>query len=450
MRRIQPSGRADWRTITEEVPDYIPVEFERGPAEVTVTGGSFDVSNFTPHLTSSYTVFDGSINIGSTLTYTTDTVQEITMPLEGDDGPMIYAQEELVDDSELVEPEPVVKRKITRKKKEMPMFWKEQSVGERTTLPAIIGQFCSNLTTSEQIDPRDTVNPSSAFVKMIPLKVLTNSFDVNSRVWTGYSADGRFRQYQRNMHSTVDPYNAAKIAELNIGISQLVNSEIINGRLTVLNTSNFEAMLKRQSNYFIKDRNLVDITYVDNSASSFDFTPRAFRDGQSMRINARTFNVSLGQLTCFLESERWSRVYTPQVMAVILPENYVYQKQYVLVHGKIDLSKVIVLVNRELDNTDFHSKNFRAYYRKHLLPILNELKVDVWKVPLSFIQENCLHGGIALEATSFMDKKKETEDIYHKFRSHYFHIDLDPQSEDDDSDSDDDYDEDYEEEDDNY
>lgn len=408
MRRILPSSPADWRTITEYVvPDYIPVEFERIAAEIVSQAVE---------------------------SYVTDTPVATT-----------------IDDIELAELEPVVKRKITRRKKEMPMFWKEPSVGERTTIPAVIGTFCGNLSTSEQIDSRNTVNASSPFVKMIPLKVLTNSFEINGRAWINYSADGRLRNYQRNMHSTVDYYNAAKIAELNIGISQLVNSEIMNGRLAVLDTNMFDAMLKRQSNYFIKDRNLVDVSHIDNSASSFDFTPRAFRDGQSMRINARTFSVSLGQLTCFLETERWSRVYTPQVMAVILPENYVYQKQYVLVHGKIDLSKVTVLVNRELDNTDFHSKNFRAYYRKHLLPILNELKVDVWKVPASFIEENCFHRGITLEARSFMEKRKETEEIYHKFRSHYFHIDLDPQTDDDDSDSDgDDYDEDYEEEDENY
>lgn len=484
MRRILPSGPLEWRAITEDVPDYIPVEFERyaAPAaepdgiiervmqEGTIisasageysTGSSFHFSNFMVSSLSgigTHTTLNGSINIGSTLPYTTTTINttmdvgaQERMRITDDGETMIYAEEELVDDSELAEPEPVVKRKITRRKKEMPMFWKEPSVGERTTIPAVIGTTCGNLSSSEQINSSYNANPSSPFVKMIPLKVLTNSFEVNSRAWTNYSADGRFRQYQRYMHSTEDPYKAAAIAELNIGLSQLVNSQIINGRLTVLNTNVFDAILKGQSNYFIKDRNLVDVSFVDNSASSFDFTPRAFRDGQSMRINARTFSVSLGQLTCFLESERWSRVYTPQVMAVILPENYVYQKQYVLVHGKIDLSKVTVLVNRELDSTDFHSKNFRAYYRKHLLPILNELKVDVWKVPASFMIENCFHGGITLEATSFMEKKKETEEIYHNFRSHYFHIDLDPQPEHDGSDEDDDdYDEDYEEEDENY
>jgi hypothetical protein len=136
-------------------------------------------------------------------------------------------------------------------------------------------------------------------------------------------------------------------------------------------------------------------------------------------------------------------------MAVILPENYVYQKQHVLVHGTIDLSKVIVLVNRELDDTDFHNKNFRAYYRKHLLPILNEMKVEVWKVPVSFMEENCFHGNITLEATSFMDKKKEIETIYDDFRSKYNWINLDSSDDEDDGD-DDDYDEDYDTEEDDY
>jgi len=281
---------------------------------------------------------------------------------------------------------------------------------------------------------------------------LTNSFDISYRQWASYSSSYRARHYERHMNSTSDAIRAVAITDLNTGLSQLVNGKIMNGSLNTLDHPTFDQILKRESNYFIKDRNLVDVSFSDNYASSFDQTRRSFIDGQPIRISARTFGASIGQLTCFLETERHSRVYTPQVMAIILPENYVYQKQHVLVHGTIDLSKVIVLVNRELDSTDFHNKNFRAYYRKHRLPMLNELKVDVWKVPVSFIEENCFHGGITLEAVSFMDKKKEIETIYDSFRNQYSYIDLDPEPENDDDNDElvdnDGYDDDYEEDDD--
>ena len=492
MRQILPNYTNGWRTVTESVPDYIPVEFERyaAPAVEVQPDGlierivndsntyTYDPSTFTltTSNSSTSTVFSGALNIGSTLSssstsigntvsyetlvgelvdatqYYTNEVERLRVTADGET--MMFAEQSVeeeptIDDSELVEPEPITKRRVVRRKKERPMFWKEEAVGETTTLPALIGTSCSNLLNIDSTDSRNTYNPSSPFVKMIPMKILTNSFHNSHRHWNNYTSSSRSRSYQRTMNTTEDVRGAVNIAELNIGLSQLVNGEIINGRLNSVTHGSFETILKRQSKYFIEDINLVDVSHVDGGASSFDYTPRAFRNGEAIRINARTFNASLGQLTCFLETERWSRVFIPQVMAVILPENYVYQKQHVLVHGTIDLSKVIVLVNRELDDTDFHNKNFRAYYRKHLLPILNEMKVEVWKVPVSFMEENCFHGNITLEATSFMDKKKEIETIYDDFRSKYNWINLDSSDDEDDGD-DDDYDEDYDTEEDDY
>ncbi len=492
MRQTLPSNRALWRSITDDVPDYIPVEFERyaAPAVVQpdglveritqestqiVLGNSSVYSQFIPNIPStsysSYTLdlrmneldharqlleqmTEANSVFSSTTQYYTNDVERLRVTADGET--MIFAEqsveeESTIDDSELIEPEPITKRKIVRRKKERPMFWKEETVGEITTLPALIGTTCANLNNIDSIDSRTVSNPSSAFVKMIPLKVLTNSFDISYRNWSGYSASSRIRSYQRNMNSIDEAEKALSICDLNIGLSQTVNNEIMSGRLNTLDTVYFKPMIERQSRYFIQDRNLVNVSYSDQGANSFDHTPRAFKSGQPMSINARTFNASLSQLTCFLETERWSRVFIPQVVAIVLPENYVYQKQHVLVHGTIDLSKVIVLVNKELDDTDFHNKNFRAYYRKHLLPILNQMKVEVWKVPVSFIQENCFHGGITLEATSFMDKKKETERIYDYFRNQYSHIDLDPYPEDEHNDEDnEDYDEDNEDEEDDY
>lgn len=486
MRQILPNGRAEWRSITDDVPDYIPVEFERYTAPAVEVQPDGLVSRTFTHNTSSFTVTSGTLTTGSTSSYTLDldmnaldqarrlleqmteansafssTTQYYTNDVEraritSDGETMIFAEqsaveeEPTIDDSELVEPEPITKRRVVRKKKERPMFWKEEAVGERTTLPAVLGTSCASLLNMENTDSRNTFNPSSPFVKMIPMKILTNSFQMSYRHWIGYNNSNRSRSYQRTMITMDDVNRAMNIASLNIGLSQVVNGEIMNGRLNSVDSQSFETILKRHTKYFIEDMNLVDVSHTDGSVANFEYTGRAFRNGESMRVNARTFSASLGQLTCFLETERYSRVFIPQVMAVILPENYVYQKQHILVHGTIDLSKVIVLVNRELDDTDFHNKNFRAYYRKHLLPILNEMKVEVWKVPVSFMEENCFHSGITLEATSFMDKKKEIETIYDDFRNTYDWVNLDPSDDDEDDGDDDEYDEDYDTEEDDY
>ena len=459
MRQLMPN--TGWRTIDNNVPEYIAVtrtiEVARQANEAAeavrqimndlevptrdvaelISNGMAIISN-----DPTYTVLDGRINIGPTLTTSSTTVVEMSMEeIHISQEALQEATEEAIDDSQLEQPEPITKRKIVRRKKERPMFWKEEAAGERTTLPALIGETCSCL--SREGSLVGTPSVSSPFVKMIPLKILNNSFNTNHRSWTAYSS-GRRRHYDRHLEtSSLDA--AMTISEQNTGISQVVNAIIMNGRTSNLARDHFRAMLATDVNLFIKDINLVNVNHNDYSASSFDYSDRAFINGEAMRINARTFSASLGQLTCFLEESRWSRVYTPQIMGVILPENYVYQKQHVLVHGTIDLSKVVVLVNRELDDTDFHNKNFRAYYRKHLLPLLNSLKVDIWKVPMSFMEEQCFHGGVTLEKTSFMEKKQELEETYQEFRNQYHHIDLDPDTDDHDED-----DEDYDDDDDDY
>lgn len=494
MRQVMPN--TGWRVVDNNVPDYIPVQFQMEAAEavrqimddmevptrdiaelvsnaaddffadlpagpVFLDGNTFITSSNT----TANTVYHVEHSIGGFDTMTTTSTNTTRMEMSMDDvhearrrleelhsemhseGETGNIMEEAIDDSDLEEPEPITKRKIVRRKKERPMFWKEETVGERTTLPVLIGEHCSNL--QREGNSYESPSASSVFVKMIPLKLLNNSFEVNHRGWSMYSSNGRRNNYQRHIESaSLDA--AMAIAEQGTGVSQLVNSLIINGRVSTLARESFKMHTADSLNAFIRDVNLVNVAHNDNSAGSFDYTQRAFIGGESFRINARTFSVSLGQLTCFLETSRWSRVFTPQVMGIILPENYVYQKQHVLVHGTIDLSKVVVLVNRELDDTSFHNKNFRAYYRKHILPLLNSLKVDVWKVPVSFMEENCFHGGITLEKTSFMEKKQELENIYETFRDQYSHIDLDPHPDHNGDSDDDDFDEDYDDDDDDY
>lgn len=473
MRQIMPSNSAIWRTIDNNVPEYIAVthtiEVARQAGETTeavrqimndleiptrdvaelVSNGMAIISN-----DPTYTVLDGRINIGPTLTTSSTTMMEMSMDeidrarvaMEQLHTDGHIAQEETVDDSELAE-EPVVRRRAPRRKKERPPFWKEETSGQTTTLPALIGQLSENLN-NIQPNIRGTIHASSPYVKLIPIKVLSNHVDADHRRWTRYSQYSREANYNRNLGNGIETRRAMDISNLNIGLSQIVNNMIFNNRISDVSGRSFETVLKDATKFFIRDNNLININYTSDSASGFHYTRRAFHDGEAMRIHARTFAVSLGQLTCFLETEAYSRVYTPQVLAVILPENYVYQKWHILTHGTIDLSKVIVLVNRELDDTDFHHKNFRAYYRKYLLPVLNELKVEVWKVPVSFMEEYCFHNGITFEKTAFMERRQETETIFTSFRNQFTHYDLDPQPEDDGDD--DDYDEDYDDDDDDY
>lgn len=489
MRQVMPN--TGWRVVDNNVPDYIPVQFQMEAAEAVrqimddmevptrdvaelISQGMVRIDNLSTEIPSDPVFLDGNTFITSSNTtantvyhvghsiggfdiMTTTSTNTTRMEMSMDDIREAQRRieelhrehtEEVADESELEE-EPVVRKRTPRRKKERPPFWKEETSGQTTTLPTLIGQLSSNFTNLTG-DIRGTLHASSPYVKLIPLKVLNNHVDADHRRWIRYSGYSREANYQRNMINRTEVLNAMNIANLNTGLSQIVNNMIFNNRINQVSNITFERTLRDATKFFITDNNLVNVNYTSDSASGFNYTNRAFREGEAMRIHARTFAVSLGQLTCFLETESYSRVYTPQVLAVVLPENYVYQKWHILTYGTIDLSKVIVLVNRELDDTDFHHKNFRAYYRKYLLPVLNDLKVDVWKVPVSFMEEYCFHQGITLEKKSFMERRQETETVFDSFRNQFMHYNLDPHEDDDDDDDEDDYDRERDYDDDDY
>jgi hypothetical protein len=107
----------------------------------------------------------------------------------------------------------------------------------------------------------------------------------------------------------------------------------------------------------------------------------------------------------------------PYVLAVILPENLVYQKLYILRHKKIDLRKVIVLIDRDLDSTAFPKRMIRQIYMQELVPLIKSTAVQAWKVPLSFIKNNCFYGEFSLISSSIKERRDEREEIVATFRS---------------------------------
>lgn len=117
-----------------------------------------------------------------------------------------------------------------------------------------------------------------------------------------------------------------------------------------------------------------------------------------------------GMLTLITENKAY-------VIAVVLPENVVYQKLYMLKNNTIDLNKVIVLVDRELDSTSFHNRRIREIYRKELLPLLMTTSCDVWRVPQTYIQESCFYGEFRLLSKTLMDRKRERLDIIQEFKN---------------------------------
>jgi hypothetical protein len=126
----------------------------------------------------------------------------------------------------------------------------------------------------------------------------------------------------------------------------------------------------------------------------------------------RTYTTATSALSLYLgNNEKWN----PHVLAVVLPENYVYLKYKLLTQNVLDLSKVIILMDRELDTTAFPKQPFRKLYREGLMPHIMKSSCDVWKVPQSFIREKCFVEPFSLRGIGPLERKKVLEQLIEGF-----------------------------------
>lgn len=303
--------------------------------------------------------------------------------------------------------------KRKRRAKEVPVFWQEPQVnGEITQLDAFLESRGARVWTDPGVHYL-----TSPYVKLIPLSYLLHSetlrsVNINRNL---YNIEHGLRRFHG-----IGLEKAKTLINLPSGFGAILFSILTSGRNDELqlNSPDLIQVMKMNYNNYIHYDELLDIANSSLSGGRFDDSQNAMLY-KARRIYGRTFNALVSGLSCFMSPQAYGRDYTPQIMAVVLPENYIYQKEYIMAHGKVDLSKVILLVNKELDSTSFPYPTFRKYYRAQLLPLIQKLKMDVWKVPVSFIEDSCFHKGIALESTSLIGIKQEVEEINQVFRANY-------------------------------
>lgn len=106
----------------------------------------------------------------------------------------------------------------------------------------------------------------------------------------------------------------------------------------------------------------------------------AFTEDVTHKFSLRTYQGSIGCYSLIVND-----VYL--IRAVILPENFYYQRLHLWARGTIDMSKVIILVDSSLEDPLLELKGLRKFYTGRLDPILKECGADVWIVPPGFIGE---------------------------------------------------------------
>lgn len=130
-------------------------------------------------------------------------------------------------------------------------------------------------------------------------------------------------------------------------------------------------------------------------------------------IKSRSYRLRVGYYMAAIERERHP---VPIIVLVVPREKLKALKIKWLLTGEIDLSMCLLLVDKELHTPRFLEKGFRNNcYKKYIKPIIDDLKVDMWEVPSSFIQERCFLPDYKLQAHTLRGMKQEKEDIIKKF-----------------------------------
>lgn len=106
--------------------------------------------------------------------------------------------------------------------------------------------------------------------------------------------------------------------------------------------------------------------------------------------------------------------YIPHVVAAIRPEHYLQIKLKFLLTGKIDMDKIVILIDNQLDTTLFPSPGFKALY-KAVKPQILETNAQIYRVPLEFIQENCFLPKFELKEQNIVKRKQEIDRLIEEF-----------------------------------
>lgn len=145
----------------------------------------------------------------------------------------------------------------------------------------------------------------------------------------------------------------------------------------------------------------------------------SFKSIQHNLVNMRTYNALMSFYSVIMKRTMPTISWDPHIMAVVKPEDYLYQKRHILIHGSIDMSKVIILVNRELDlpgESIGIPTTFKAVYTKQLEPAIKTTSAKIWKVPLEFIKENCfISDKFDVKSKKPADRKAEIEEFLTAF-----------------------------------
>ena len=128
-------------------------------------------------------------------------------------------------------------------------------------------------------------------------------------------------------------------------------------------------------------------------------------------VNLRTYGMLMGFFSAIQGT-------TPYILAVIPRKDYVYHRTSILMGRPLDLSRVVILVDRRLDlpGDDDIPKSFKALYQKTLENTIRSTGASIFKVPGEFIKENCfLSTKFEITSRDKKERRKQSSQFLTKF-----------------------------------
>lgn len=293
------------------------------------------------------------------------------------------------------------KPKRIRRKKELPPFSVERKGGEIRNIPI---ELNNNINYSEHND--NLISPYTEFIPLVYMLydgVMCRGEDNASKRASAFRDLGKDwieKLEKRNKHNPIEHLYRRAYGSGKKKTTERVR-EYINSYIMYDDSLSISSM---HSHY--------------TKSGVFD-TIMAFRAEErswfACQFHMRSYNGLVSPFSLIIRNG--DREYSPHILAVIPPENFIYMKYEWLLTGNIDLSKIVILIDRELDNTEFPNKPFRALYKKEIQPYLETLNTTIAKVPIEYIKEKCFVGKYKLKSRNIIERKKEIEKITENFIS---------------------------------
>jgi len=128
-------------------------------------------------------------------------------------------------------------------------------------------------------------------------------------------------------------------------------------------------------------------------------------------------NVRVGQP---VHIDTYSMFYgdKPLIVATCLPENYVYHRLRLLLGLPLDLTRVIIFIDKALESPDYPHKSVQKYYYDMLLPEILKTSCIIAKVPTWYIDTKCFVEKFSIDGQTPMEINAKKDELKKSFLSY--------------------------------